>query len=244
MVVENNFGYSGPAATENGGTTSPGLTRVDINAGGVGCHIVWNSAERAPSVVPKLSLGNGLVYTYTKDPQADGTDAWYLTAIDFRTGKTVYKRLGGEGLGHNNNYAPVIIGKTGNLYLGVLGGLVMIRDRVPPTAGSSHGTSSGGSTSGLRLSLALGYRSARSRNGRRCAAAGVTAELAGRDRGRVRYVDFSVGSISLGRDRSAPFRRRVLRRALRAGNIYRFKARANLRGGGTATRTRAFRACL
>jgi hypothetical protein len=245
MVVENNFGYSGPAATQNGGTTSPGLARVDINAGGVGCHVVWNSAERAPSVVPKLSLGNGLVYTYTKDPQADGSDAWYLTAIDFRTGRTVYKRLGGEGLGHNNNYAPIIIGKTGNLYVGVLGGLVMIRDRVPPAAGSSHGgTSSGGAASGLRLSLALHYRSARSRNGRRCAAGSVTAELGGRDRGRVRYVDFSLGRSSLGRDRSAPFLQRVARGALHAGDIYRFSARAKLRGDGRVTRTRAFRACL
>jgi hypothetical protein len=245
MVVENNFGYTGPAATQNGGTTSPGLARVDINVSGVGCHVVWNSAERAPSVVPKLSLGNGLVYTYTKDPQADGSDAWYLTAIDFRTGKTVYKRLGGEGLGHNNNYAPIIIGRAGNLYVGVLGGMVMIRDRVPPTAGSSSGgTSGGGSASALRLSLTLGYRSARSRSGRRCAAGGVTAKLGGRDRGKVRYVDFALGRIGLGRDRSAPFRRRVRRSALRAGNIYRIRARAKLRGGGTVTRSRAFRACL
>ena len=54
---------------------------------GTGCRTVWHSDERAPSVVPKLSLANGLVYTYTKPPNADGTDAWYFTAIDFRTGK-------------------------------------------------------------------------------------------------------------------------------------------------------------
>jgi hypothetical protein len=245
MVVENNFGYANVAATQNGGTTSPGLARVDINASGAGCHVVWNSSERAPSVVPKLSLGSGLVYTYTKDPQPDNSDAWYLTALDFGTGKTIYKRLGGEGLGHNNNYAPIIIGKTGNLYVGVLGGLVMIRDRVPPTAGSNHGgTSAGGSTSSLRLSLTLRYRSGRSRNGRRCAAGNVTATLGGSDRGRVRYVDFSLGRTRLGRDRSTPFRTRVRRSALRAGDIYRVRARAKLRGDGTATRTRAFRACL
>ncbi|MFA5787737.1 MAG: hypothetical protein WDA71_12285, partial [Actinomycetota bacterium] len=88
MIVENNYGYSGPVATMNGGVTSPGLERVDINPDGKGCHTVWKSAERAPSVVPKLSLANGLVYTYTKDPQDDGADVWYLTAIDFQTGKT------------------------------------------------------------------------------------------------------------------------------------------------------------
>jgi hypothetical protein len=94
LVVENNYGYSGPAATEQGKTTAPGLERVDLDAGG-GCHTGWRSAERAPSVVPKLSARNGLVYTYTKDPQPSNADGWYLTALDFRTGATVYKRLGG-----------------------------------------------------------------------------------------------------------------------------------------------------
>jgi hypothetical protein len=138
MVVENNYGYSGPAATENGGTVPGGLERVDVNADGSGCHAVWTSSERAPSVVPKLSLANGLVYTYTKDPQPDNQDSWYLTALDFETGQTVFKRLGGEGLGYNNNYAPVTIGPSGTLYVGALGGLVLIRDAyaVPRSASS------------------------------------------------------------------------------------------------------------
>ena len=111
LVVENNYGYAGPTATQGGKTTSPGLERVDLDAGG-GCHSAWRSAERAPSVVPKLSARNGIVYTYTKDPQPQdpSADAWYLTALDFGTGRTLYKRLGGEGLGHNNNYAPVTLG--------------------------------------------------------------------------------------------------------------------------------------
>jgi hypothetical protein len=133
MVVENNYGYSGPAATELGQSTVGGLERVDLNSDLSGCHTVWKSAERAPSVVPKLSLGSGLVYTYTKDPRLDNEDAWYLTAINFRTGKTAYKRLAGEGLGFNNNYAPVTIGSDGTTYVGVLGGLVLLRDATPPT---------------------------------------------------------------------------------------------------------------
>ncbi len=85
---------------------------------------MWRSQEVAPTVVPKLSAANGIVYTYTKDPQPDGQDAWYLTALDFRTGKTLFKRLGGEGLGHNNNYAPITLGPDGTAYVGVLGGLI------------------------------------------------------------------------------------------------------------------------
>ena len=51
-------------------------------------------------------------------------DPWYLTALDFRTGETRWKRLAGTGLGFNNNYAPITIGPDGRIYLGVLGGLV------------------------------------------------------------------------------------------------------------------------
>ena len=54
----------------------------------------------------------------------DGLDAWYLTALDFRTGRTVYRRLAGTGFGFNNNYAPVTLGPDGTAYVGVLGGLV------------------------------------------------------------------------------------------------------------------------
>jgi hypothetical protein len=131
LVVENNYGYSGPAATENGASTAPGLERVDVAADGSACRTAWHSDERAPSVVPKLSLASGLLYTYTKEPRADGKDAWYLTALDFRSGRTVYKRLGGEGLGYNNNYAPVTIGPDGTAYVGVLGGLVALADAAP-----------------------------------------------------------------------------------------------------------------
>ncbi len=126
LVAENNYGYS-ITATENGGSTAPGLERVDIWPGG-GCRTVWHSDERAPSVVPKVSLDAGLVYTYTKDQRSDGKDAWYLTALDFRDGHTVYKRLAGEGLGFNNNYAPVTLGPDGTAYVGVLGGLVELSE--------------------------------------------------------------------------------------------------------------------
>jgi hypothetical protein len=128
LVVENNYGYSGLTATEQGATTSPGIERVDLSDDATGCRRVWHSDERAPSVVPKLSLANGLIYTYTKPARTDGTDAWYLTAIDFKTGATVYKRLAGTGLGFNNNYAPVTIGPDASAYVGALGGLVRLWD--------------------------------------------------------------------------------------------------------------------
>ena len=130
MIVENNYGYSGPTATEQGKTTTPGLERVDINANGRGCHAVWRSNEISPTVVPKLSLSNGLVYAYTKP--AGSQDLWYLTALSFTTGRTVWSQVSGDGLGYNNNYAPVTLGPDGAAYVGALGGLISFRDATPP----------------------------------------------------------------------------------------------------------------
>src|SRR3954465_16050025 len=128
MVVENNYGYSGPSATEQARTTTGGLERVCVDRATRRCTKRWHADEIAPSVVAKLSRGNGLVYTYTKDKVDSDDDAWYLTALACETGRTVYKRLGGEGLGFNNNYAPVTIGPDGTAYVGVRGGFVAVRD--------------------------------------------------------------------------------------------------------------------
>jgi hypothetical protein len=127
LIVENNYGYSNPSATEEGRTTTPGIARVDLDRPS-GCHTAWTNLERAPSSVAKVSLANGLLYAYTKDPGPGTTDAWYFTAIDFLTGQTVYKQLAGTGLGYNNNYAPVTLDADGTAYIGSLGGLVQLRD--------------------------------------------------------------------------------------------------------------------
>ena len=128
MIVENNYGYSPPPdATTNGNTTQPGVARVDIKRNGRGCRTVWNSSEISPSTVPKLSLASGLIYLYTKPKGLP--DAWYLTAVDFYTGKTVWKRLIGTGVLFNVHYAGLTISPKGVLYTGVLGGTVGVADR-------------------------------------------------------------------------------------------------------------------
>jgi hypothetical protein len=132
LVVTNNYGYEGAGQTATGSETTPGITRVDVDRDGRGCHVVWeNTEERSPSAVPKLSLANGLVYTVTKDP-SESSDEWYLAALDFRTGEVVFEFRYGNGLGYNPNYAPVSIGEHGEAYVGVLGGLVRIADSTPP----------------------------------------------------------------------------------------------------------------
>ena len=186
IVVENNYGYANPAAVQEGKTTTPGLERIDLDPGG-GCHKVWRSNEVSPSAVAKLSLANGIVYTYTKPARDDGEDGWYLTAIDFATGKTLWRALGGEGLGYNNNYAPITLGPDGAAFVGVLGGLVSLRDAAPSAVPAAQPK--------LRLNVR------RFRDRRR-----VRLSLGGFDRRYAKNVEYKTGTKRLGRATKSPFR--------------------------------------
>jgi hypothetical protein len=237
IVVENNYGYTGPAATENGNTTTPGVERVDLDRGG-GCHRVWHSNEISPTVVPKLSLSSGLVYVYAKPKPDDGQDAWYLTAIDFRSGKTVFRRLAGEGLGFNNNYAPLTLGRDGTAYVGTLGGIVRLADAVPPGFGPA-------SRARVRLRVSLRYRKGRTRSGKRCARGPVRARLRGSSVRLVKRAEFRVGRRRVARDRKAPFSKRIPSGRFRGHRslVYRTGARARLRDGRLAKRSKRLRVC-
>ncbi|WP_182524929.1 hypothetical protein [Nocardioides dongkuii] len=127
VVVENNHGYSGPWSTLLGRTTSAGLARVDVAEGE--CEVVWTSPETAPTSVPKASLATGLVYAYTKRPSWWGVNAWYLTAIDARTGRRAFSVRTGLGAMFNNHYAAVTLGPDGSAYVATMAGMVRVRDR-------------------------------------------------------------------------------------------------------------------
>ena len=138
IITENNYGYEGPASTsrrrDRGRRPRAGRHQAPRQAAPQprrNCRSRWRSDEIAPSLVPKVSAANGLLYTYTKPAREDGSDPWYLTAIDFRSGETRYKQLTGYGLGFNNNYAPITLGPDETAYVGVLGGLVRIADAAP-----------------------------------------------------------------------------------------------------------------
>ncbi len=245
VVVENNFGYSGISATMGSSSTTAGLARVDLHANGRGCRVAWLSTERAPSVVPKLSARNGLVYTYTKeaDSRTPPDDPWYLTALDFRTGKTVFKRLSGIGLGFNNNYAPVSLGPDGTAYVGVLGGLVALRDNpAPPRLARPAGPRP-------RLRLAVrGVPRVRGSRRRRCAPRGVRVRIRGSDADLVVRSRFSARRrgqrrARTRRDNAEPFTFTIPRKAVRAGRRYRIRASARLYDGRLRRLSYRFRAC-
>ncbi len=129
VLVENNWGHhTFPRSRPVGG-----LTRVDLIRnpdGSYTCREVWTSEEKSIGVF-KLSLGNGLVYMYWRSESCPVTK-WYLTAVDFATGRTVYKKLVGRGLGYNNWAGALFIHPNGGvLYSTTIFGLVMISDAVP-----------------------------------------------------------------------------------------------------------------
>ncbi len=217
LIAENNFGYTGPQSVQLGRSTAqPGLERVDVRRDLSGCPKIWSSTERAPSVVPKVSLDGGLVYTYTK-PAGDREDPWFLTALDFRTGRTVFKQLAGYGFGHNNNYAPVTLGPdNGTAYVGALGGLIALRDATPPRLPRSPR---------LTVDAKCGNRHVRGRLG------GIDEPLVLRTRIAVRK--------RTGRDGSSAFRVRwKLRKSQRRVRV---RIVARLRDGRLPRRTRTVR---
>lgn len=129
LVVENNYGYQDPFGTSMGALSTPGFARVDINKKGTGCRKVWtNKTDAAPSVVPKLSTTTGLIYAYVYQDDGTGTLAWQWSAIDFRTGKNVWRKTASTVLlNGNNNYAGLALGPDGTAYLGTIGGMEALR---------------------------------------------------------------------------------------------------------------------
>ncbi|MDP3894062.1 MAG: hypothetical protein Q8Q44_22700, partial [Nocardioides sp.] len=128
VLVENNYGYEGPQSTLLGQSTEPGFARVSVRPDD-GCEVLWTNNEViAPTSVPKASLGNGLVYAYTKPVRSDLLDAWYFTALDIRTGKVAWSRLTGTGIQWNNHYASIYLGPDGTAYVATLAGLIRLED--------------------------------------------------------------------------------------------------------------------
>lgn len=126
VIVENNWGPSRFPFSR----AEPGITRVDFNIGGdgsTGCEPVWTSPETNIGVF-KLSLANGLLYTYYHGDSATLTK-WYFKAIDFKTGETVFQQLTGAGMGFNNWAGALFLHPDGGAaYSTTIFGLVRIAD--------------------------------------------------------------------------------------------------------------------
>lgn len=127
VIVENNYGYTGPQRVLFGRASEAGIARVNVD--GTTCKVAWTNDITAPTSVPKASLATGLLYVYSKRPNFWGVNAWYFTGINLRTGKHVFSVRTGIGTLFNNQYAAVTIAPDGTAWIATLAGMIRVRDR-------------------------------------------------------------------------------------------------------------------
>jgi hypothetical protein len=126
VMVENNYGHHVFPMPD----AHAGIARIDAVRQGDGsfqCTQIWQTAEKGIAGA-KLALQSGLLYMYLNDssPALGG----YFAAIDFNSGRTVYRQHTGLGHGYNAWQGVLFLHPdNGALYTTTLFGLVMMQDQ-------------------------------------------------------------------------------------------------------------------
>ena len=136
VVIENAAGYPPiyrpgvdgiNGAFNNMSGEAPGVARIDVSSDG--CKLRWEAEVRIKSV-PVLSTATGLYYGYTQDEELalKGEYVWYAVALDWESGKEVWRVKTGAGGTFNDNFYPAAITREGDFWQSVLGGVVVVKD--------------------------------------------------------------------------------------------------------------------
>jgi len=128
IILENNSGYTNSMIQTNYEDVVGGVVRVDVRKDESGCDKIWTNDLKVPSVVPKLSLGNGIAYFYTFELLKNGDRLWSLVGLDFETGKEIIRIPTGTGEAFNNNWASIAIAPNGNTWIGTRKGVLNIKE--------------------------------------------------------------------------------------------------------------------
>ncbi|POX55793.1 hypothetical protein C3489_07865 [Streptomyces sp. Ru71] len=139
VFVTSTYGYPYPALPDDAGASRPssapfagGLARVDIDADGGGCRIVWRS-ETKSAALPRLSVADGRIYTITvtgPTGSAAGMNtfaAYHYAVLDSSTGETLRSRYLGTGLLCNPLQMTGTTTADGTFWQGTLTGVVAVR---------------------------------------------------------------------------------------------------------------------
>ena len=130
LIAVNNYGYTVSFPSLASTPSVPGVARVDIDANGKGCHLVWtNDTVTSPNAGQVLSAATGLVYMFTRKYDSTGTQVWYWTAVDFRTGTLAWERQAGTGSQFDAYWPIPLLGPNGTAYMSAYGGITAIRDK-------------------------------------------------------------------------------------------------------------------
>ncbi|KAF6822180.1 hypothetical protein CMUS01_11188 [Colletotrichum musicola] len=106
-----------------------GIVSVEVSADGQACSVAWTSSLKA-IMAPILSTSSGLFYTYVQEPElaSQGVYVWYVVALDWRSGKEVWRLKAGTGGVFNDNALAASMGPDGTFYQPVFSGTVMVKD--------------------------------------------------------------------------------------------------------------------
>jgi len=138
VFVTDTYGYPYPALPSGAPASVPssadyqgGMTRVDVDASGDGCSVVWNS-DVASAALPRLSLGDDKIYTVTASGPmglvgSDTFAGYHFAVIDPATGTELSSSLLGIGLLDNPLQMTGTTGPDGTLYQGTETGVVEVR---------------------------------------------------------------------------------------------------------------------
>jgi len=129
IILENNSGYTNSMIQKDYTVIEGGVVRVDVREDESGCDKIWTSDLKVPSVVPKLSLGNGIAYFYSFDLLENGDRLWSLVGLDFESGLEVLRIPTGTGEAFNNNWASIAIAPNGDTWVGTREGVLKIREK-------------------------------------------------------------------------------------------------------------------
>jgi hypothetical protein len=140
VFVTDTYGYAYPALPSGAPASVPssasfdgGMSRIDLDADGAGCHPVWNSDVES-AALPRLSLADGKIYTFTVSGPTDlvGSNTFALygyTVVDPATGSVLSSRPIGIGLLYNPLQMTGTTAADGTLYQGTETGVLRITQR-------------------------------------------------------------------------------------------------------------------
>ena len=126
VVVTNDHGADSWRSSILGFAATGGIAQIDHSEGA--CRVAWTSDKVGAGVRPVVSWANGLLYSHTKRSTAWGVSAWYLTALDARTGKFAFEARTGTGFPGANSSGYVMLSPDGAAYVGVRTGIVRVQD--------------------------------------------------------------------------------------------------------------------
>ena len=130
LIASNNFNYlwDWPSATTVY-PSEPGFARIDINPDGKGCTTIWTNSQVATTTSPRLSTKTGLIYTVSREYDAqNGVYVYYWIALDLHTGAVAWKKMAGSGDQFDSFYPALAIGPNKALFVGVYGGFMTVKD--------------------------------------------------------------------------------------------------------------------